>query len=430
MGAIAMSRTLAIARRILSQFAHDKRTLGLLFVAPLVVLWLLSVLLGADAVGPAVATVDLPESFMSALEEQDVRIRDVSAEEAQSLIDSNEVAAVLRMRGESTLEIYAEGSNSTQTAAVVGVVSAAFSDLQKEAADQLQEDMEQRKADMQERIDEALEKREQMRSEIEEVAASLPDSVRSMLPESLQDWVDGSDDETISVEEFQVSMEDYLPVQDIEITYLHGSEDWLMFDFYGPIFIGLFLFVFVFITSGMSLVNERSAGTMERFLATPVKPLEILGGYTIGFGALALVQAIVILAVSLTLIGFPNEGSLALVVLVAVSLAIASVTLGLLVSGLASSPFQVIQLMLLFVVPQILLCGIFDLAAAPDWLQALSRCLPLTYGVDALQSVMLRGADFNGIWFDLAIVWGFIAAFFILAALRFRKKRARSQHAL
>ena len=420
-----MSRVFAIARRILSQFGHDKRTLGLLFIAPLVVLWLLSVLLGADAVGPSIATVDLPDQFMSALAEQDARIQDVNEDEARSLIEANEVSAVLRMRDSTTLEIYAEGSNSTQTAAVISVVSSAFSDVQKDAADQLQVDMEQRKEDVQAAIDEMQAKRDQARADIESIAATLPAPVADHLPDSLSSWAEG-EDPIISIEEFQVSMEDYLPVSDVEVTYLHGSEDWLMFDFYGPIFIGLFLFVFVFITSGMSLVNERAAGTMERFLASPVKPVQILGGYTLGFGMLALVQVVVILSVSLTLIGFPNEGSIALVVLLAVSLAIASVTLGLLVSGLANSPFQVIQLMLLFVVPQILLCGIFDLAAAPGWLKALSQCLPLTYGVDGLQSVMLRGAGLADIWIDLAVIWMFIAVFFICSAIGFRKKRARS----
>ena len=420
-----MSRALAISRRILQQFAHDKRTLALLFVAPLVVLWLLSVLLGADAVGPSIATVDLPSDFMTALEEQEVRIHDVSAEEAQDLVERNEVAAVLRMGKDNTLEILAEGSNATQTTAVLGVVSAAFADLQQDASERLQADIEKRKEEIAEKRDVALAKQEQMRADIENVMMSLPDQVKAALPESLTDLADGNDLIDISVEDFQFAMEDYLSVQDVEVSYLHGSEEWHMFDFYGPIFIGIFLFVFVFLTSGMSLVNERAAGTMTRFLATPVKPAQILGGYTIGFGALAFVQAIVILATALTLIGFPNEGSVVLVVLIAVSLAIASVTMGLLVSGLASSSFQVIQLMLLFVVPQILLCGIFDLAAAPDWLVAISRCLPLTYGVDALQSVMLRGAGFAGIWPDLAVVWGFIVAFFALACLGFRRKRAR-----
>ena len=112
-----------------------------------------------------------------------------------------------------------------------------------------------------------------------------------------------------------------------------------------------------------------------------------------------------------------------------VQFALVSVTLGLLVSGLASGAFQVIQLMLLFVVPQILLSGLFDLSSAPGWLQAISACLPLTYGVDALRAVMLRGAGLLQIGFDLAVIWAFVAAFFALAQVGFRKKRAKVRQA-
>ena len=238
---------------------------------------------------------------------------------------------------------------------------------------------------------------------------------------------DGTDALAEALDGFDLDLSSYLPVQDVETAYLHGTEDWKMFDFYGPVFIGIFIFVFVFLTSGMSLVNERGAGTMTRFLATPVKPVQILGGYTIGFGLLALVQAAVILFVALTFIGFPNEGPVWLVALLVVSMALASVTLGLLVSGLAKSRFQVIQLMLLFVVPQILLSGLFDLSSAPAWMQVLGQCFPITYGVDALRAVMLRGADFSSIGIDLAVIWGFIALFFALAALKFRKKRTHAR---
>lgn len=197
-----------------------------------------------------------------------------------------------------------------------------------------------------------------------------------------------------------------------------------LFDFYGPVFIGLFLFAFTFITSGMSLVTERMGGIMTRFLATPVNAGQILGGYTLAFGLLACIQSAIILWVALTFIGFPNEGGLALVVFICIILAMVSVALGLLVSGLAATPFQVIQLILLFVVPQILLCGLFDLSGAPDWLAALGGFMPLTYGVDALRAVMLRGADLGAVGFDLAVLWGFLALFFALAAIGFRKKRA------
>lgn len=420
-----MRKTLAVARRILSQFMHDKRTIALLFVAPIVVLWLMSVLLGADAYEPRIATVSLPATYQQALEDQDARIQDVSADEAERLLRADDVDAVLRMKDGSTLEIWAEGSDSTKTAAVAAVAASAMADLQSAASDQMQADIDRKKADIEQAQKDAEAKQEEMRDAIEQVMLSLPPGALASLPASLQDALDGSTEGVVSVDDFSIDPSSYLPVQDVETTYLHGNEDWKMFDFYGPVFIGIFLFAFTFLTSGMSLVNERSAGTMARFLATPVKPAQILGGYSLGFGALALVQSAVILVVALGFIGFPNEGNLALVVVAAVSMALVSVTLGLLVSGLASNAFQVIQLMLLFVVPQILLSGLFDLSSAPEWLQVLGQCLPVTYGVDALRAIMLRGADFASVWPDLAVVWGFIALFFVLAALGFRKKRAR-----
>ncbi len=107
-----MTSVFAIVRRILTQFALDKRTLALLFVAPLVVLWLLSVILGADTVGPKIATVDLPAEFQAQLEQTDARITETDADEASALLADNDVAAVLSMEGEHTLKVELEGTDS------------------------------------------------------------------------------------------------------------------------------------------------------------------------------------------------------------------------------------------------------------------------------------------------------------------------------
>lgn len=373
-----MTSVFAIVRRILTQFALDKRTLALLFVAPLVVLWLLSVILGADTVGPKIATVDLPAEFQTQFEQTDARITEANADEASALLAANDVAAVLSMEGEHMLKVELEGTDSTKSAAVLAACAEALGELRGKAAEEMEAAVADKRA---------------------EVGVA---------------------------ESFSMGVSNYLPIEDMETVYLHGNEDWRMFDFYGPVFIGIFLFVFTFITSGMSLVTERMGGTMTRFLATPVNAGQILGGYTLAFGLLAYLQSAIILWVALTFIGFPNEGNLGLVVFTCVSMAMVSVALGLLVSGLAATPFQVIQLILLFVVPQILLCGLFDLSGAPDWLAALSAFMPVTYGVDALRAVMLRGADLAAVGFDLAVLWGFLALFFALAAASFRKKRVRT----
>lgn len=397
-----MTSVFAIVRRILTQFALDKRTLALLFVAPLVVLWLLSVILGADTVGPKIATVDLPAEFQAQLEQTDARITETDADEASALLADNDVAAVLSMEGGHTLKVELEGTDSTKSAAVLAVCAEALGELRGDAAEEMEAAVADKRAEVEDAIEEAARQREEAQTALTGMMISMP------------------------AEDFSMNMSDYLPIEDMETAYLHGNEDWRMFDFYGPVFIGIFLFVFTFITSGMSLVTERMGGTMTRFLATPVNAGQILGGYTLAFGILACVQSAIILWVALTFIGFPNEGNLGLVVFTCITMAMVSVALGLLVSGLAATPFQVIQLILLFVVPQILLCGLFDLSGAPDWLAALSNFMPVTYGVDALRAVMLRGADLAAVGFDLAALWGFLALFFALAAFSFRKKRART----
>ncbi|MCL2735704.1 MAG: ABC transporter permease [Propionibacteriaceae bacterium] len=211
----------------------------------------------------------------------------------------------------------------------------------------------------------------------------------------------------------------------LDVTYLHGSSSWTGFDYLGPVFIGIFIFVFVFITAGMSLVTERTGGTMERLLVTPIKAWQLVAGYCLGFGVVTIIQAGIVLWASITLIGFPNEGNIAMVILTTFSMAMVSMTLGLLVSGLARTAFQVIQLMILLVVPQILLSGIFDLTNAPTWMKVLSVCFPISHGADALRAVMLRGQGFADIGVNLGILWCFIIAFFALACLSFRSRRTR-----
>lgn len=428
-----MTSVFAIVRRILTQFARDKRTLALLFVAPLVVLWLLSVILGADTVGPKIATVDLPAEFQTQFEQTDARITEANADEASTLLADNAVAAVLSMEGKHTLKVELEGTDSTKSAAVLAACAEALGELRGKAAEEMEAAVADKRAEVEDTIEEASQQREEASQQREEartaltgVMVSMPAEARSSLAEALGGLFNDDAAEALSAEDFSMNVSNYLPIEDMETVYLHGNEDWRMFDFYGPVFIGIFLFVFTFITSGMSLVTERMGGTMTRFLATPVNAGQILGGYTLAFGLLAYLQSAIILWVALTFIGFPNEGNLGLVVFTCVSMAMVSVALGLLVSGLAATPFQVIQLILLFVVPQIVPCGLFDLSGAPDWLAALSAFMPVTYGVDALRAVMLRGADLAAVGFDLAVLWGFLALFFALAAASFRKKRVRT----
>ena len=311
-----MRNVLAIARRILVQFAHDKRTLGLLFVAPIVVLWLLTVLLGQGEYEPRLAAVDLPSEFEACLVEKNATVTIADMGEAERMLRANEVDAVLYCAGEEgdELVVWAEGSDSTKTSASLRVATEALADMRADAADRMKADVESKRAELEDLKLQAEQKRQDVLDRTEDLRATfdnVPDALKQQLGVSEDDLdiaAEFDDIEFPNLDDFGFDLSDYLPVSSVEVLYLHGNDEWKMFDFYGPVFIGIFLFVFVFITSGMSLVNERSAGTMKRFLATPVKPAEVLGGYTLGFGVLALVQSAIIVLIALTLIGFPCEG--------------------------------------------------------------------------------------------------------------------------
>jgi ABC-2 type transport system permease protein len=164
---------------------------------------------------------------------------------------------------------------------------------------------------------------------------------------------------------------------------------------------------------------------MERLLVSPIKAWQLVGGYCLGFGVVTVVQAGLVLAASIWLIGFPNQGNLALVIFTTLSMALVSMTLGLLVSALARTAFQVIQLMILLVVPQILLSGIFSLDTAPTWMKVLSLGFPIRHGADALRDIMLRGAGLSQVGWQVGILWGFVLVFFLLACLSFQLRRTR-----
>lgn len=398
-----MRSLFAVARRVLQQFKHDKRTLGIMLIAPCLVLWLFSVLLGAPSYPPRLAVVDdVPQSYLDNLHNERCTIVQVDSADAQSMLAEGDVDAVLSLGADRTLNVEVEGADAVKTGATVSTVRSALVETQRAGKDEL------------------LGQVDDMKAEIESLDFDIDQAVLDRLPAEVRENIETAKSLSAQVPDVNSSM----PIADTSVSYLHGDADWTSFEFYGPVFIGMFIFVFVFLTSSMSLLTERSGGTVSRLMATPVKSWQIVGGYVVGFGLLTLVQSAIILWFCIYVIGFPNAGALPTVAFITVSMALVSLTLGLLVSGLAHTPFQVIQLMIVFVVPQILLSGIFDLSQTPAWLQALAAVFPISYGADALRDVMLRGADLADIAANLGILWLFIAAFFVLACLNYRKKRA------
>ena len=180
-----------------------------------------------------------------------------------------------------------------------------------------------------------------------------------------------------------------------------------VFQSVGVPMLGLFPLISMFLVTSITMLRERTSGTLERLLTTPLTKLELLVGYGFAFGSVAIVQAVVVSIVGFGLLGLDAVHSDLLIVLLAVANAILGMAFGLFVSAFAQTEFQAVQFMPAFVLPQILLCGLFvDQAQMAGWLRVVSYALPLTYAFDALDRAAhspTLGARF---WLDVVVVVG------------------------
>ena len=195
-----------------------------------------------------------------------------------------------------------------------------------------------------------------------------------------------------------------------------------LFDRFGPGLLAMFPFIVMFLVTSVTTLRERGSGTLERLLTMPMGRLDFLLGYALAFGLLAAVQAALAVGVSVGLLGLDVNGPVWLLGVVAVVDAVLGTALGLLVSAFARTEFQAVQFMPAFVLPQILLCGLFvPRDAMPGVLEAISNVLPLSYAVDAMQELVAR-ADQGEVWRDVVVVAVFALASLGLGAATLRRR--------
>ena len=196
-----------------------------------------------------------------------------------------------------------------------------------------------------------------------------------------------------------------------------------VFDRVGLTMLGVFPFVVMFLVTSIAMLRERTSGTLERLLTTPLSRLDLLLGYGAAFGLAAAVQAVVTVTVATTVYDLDIAGSPWLVVLIAVVDAVLGVALGLLASAFARSEFQAVQFMPVVVLPQFFLCGLLvPREQMAGWLQAVSDVLPLTYAVEALQEVGRSAAETGTMWTDVGVVAGAALLALALAAATLRRR--------
>lgn len=228
----------------------------------------------------------------------------------------------------------------------------------------------------------------------------------------------------------------------VEPETIYGSPGGDQLDAFAPALVAFFAYFLVFVLTGISFLRERVGGTLERLLASPVRRSEIVTGYSAGFGFFATLQVILIMAFALGTIhvpafgpvpafsvglGIANAGSPALAFLVALLLALGAVNLGIFLSTFARTELQVVQFIPIVIVPQALLCGLlWPISSLPELLQPVARVLPLTYAIDGLREVLVKGSDLSSaaLRFDLAILAAIAVFLAVLASLTIRREVA------
>ncbi len=332
--------------RIWRQFLHDKRTLALMLIAPLLILTLVALVFNGNTYKPKIGTVHLPDPIVQSLATTNVKLYAYdSTANALDAMKKQRIDAYIAL-SDGRPEIMLEGSDPTINKAVL--------------------------LDMQ-----------SLSQEISGESQSLRPIVK----------------------------------------YLYGSPTMTSFDSFGPVLIGFFAFFFVFLVSGISFLKERTTGTLERLLATPIRRWEIVTGYVGGFGVFTMVQAILIAWYSVDVLGMMMVGQMLSLLVVTLLLSMTALTLGIFLSSFATSEFQMMQFIPLVIVPQVFFSGLFNIDTMATWLRWLSKVMPLYYGADAMRNIMVRGEDLGAIWLDLVVLLGFSAAFVLLNVLTLRKYR-------
>ncbi len=333
---------LSIFKRILGQMKNDKRSLGLLLFAPLLILTLLFFILGDSNYTPQIAVYDMNEKFVAELENYATVILETEKPEAADYLEVNDVDALIWADSAGThIELLEKNSKSVA----------------------------------------ALE--------------AIQDTTKALQPTQ----------------------------NELIVDYVYETSGDNQLDSLSYVFLGVISFFFVFILSGMSFVRERFGQTLERMLMTPIRRVDVIGGYTLGYGLLAAVQSVVIILYAVYVLQLQVEGSVALCTFVMILMAFSAVSVGALVSIFANNELQLVQFIPVIIIPQIFFSGLIPIDTIPFGLGNLCYLTPIYYGCTALEMIMIQGKGFAEIWPWLAGSVIFIGVLFLANVTALKKYR-------
>ena len=349
-------RTVALIKRICLEMVRDKRTLALLFVAPLLILSLMYLLFNGESANPTLGVVDIDQNLVEVLEDANINVKEYKEATNETVVKDG-IDGLLRMKDER-LELTLQNSDPSSAKAL------------------------------------------QMK---------ITQAVATQVQIKLMDKTSVSIDMTKNK---------------LDIHYIYGNSETVFFDVLSPILIGFFVFFFVFLISGIGLLKERTTGTLERLMSTPIRRGEIVIAYLVGYGIFAIIQTVIVVFFSINVLDIVLVGSIWNVIVINLLLALVALSLGILLSTFAASEFQMVQFIPIAVIPQIFFAGIIPLDGMADWLQSIGKIMPVYYAADALKGVMYKGYGLSEISGDLFALAVFAAIFIILNLFALKKYRA------
>lgn len=363
-------RITAMVKRIFHQMLRDKRALALMMVAPLLVLTLLNYLLSGNIVDPRLGVINADNKLAERLKDSDITVLQVEENTKDILLDKD-LDGVLQFDGEDISLTLTNDQPNTAKALQAKVLQAIAAEKSAEQALNF---------------------------------STFMKDIQSKLP----------------VDPLQMKI---TKAPELTTSYIYGNEDTIFFDQLSPILVGFFVFFFVFLISGIALLRERTTGTLERLLATPIQRRDIVFGYLLGYGLFALVQTIIVVTYAVKVLDITLAGSFWHVVIINLTLALVALSLGILLSAFANSEFQMMQFIPIAIIPQVFFAGIFPFESMAGWMQILAKCMPMYYGGNALVEVMYKGSGLSEITNELWALLGFALVFIVLNVVALKKYR-------
>lgn len=402
-------RTMAIVRRVFKQMLRDKRTLALMFLAPLLIMALMYFLFQNNTTQVATLGVhNVDHQVVKAINTKHVDIHHYSSNQAKAMIKQHDLDGYLTQK-DGNLTITYSNSNPTNTSLIKASLQ---SGLVKLKIQTLVTATKAQKKVLQTQKQATVSK---LKTALAQAQASGNTAAAAKIQKQLRQATASATAPTNS--------QSQTTTYTTSSHYIYGSSDSTFFENFLPVFLGFFVFFFVFLISGVSLLNERTTGTLSRLLATPIRRSEIIMGYLIGYGGFAIIQTVLTVVFAITVFKIHLVGSIWLVFLTNLLLALVALTLGIFISTFANSEFQMIQFIPLIVVPQIFFAGLIPVDGMASWLQAIAHIMPLYYGANALTAVVTKGAGLGDIGVNLLILVGFMVVLTMLNIVGMKRYR-------